>query len=65
MGIWQKGRVVCVQVLEVHVRDSHLTGRADLGYIKFPLRSIPPDGHVTAWVPVQVRYPPSSSFSSL
>lgn len=54
-----------MQVLEVHVRDSHLTGRADLGYIKFPLRSIPPDGHVTAWVPVQVRYPPSSSFSSL
>ena len=42
------------QVLEFHVRDSHLTGRADLGYVKFPLRSIPAEGHISTWLPVQV-----------
>lgn len=43
-----------MQILEIHVRDSHLTGRADLGYVKLPLRSIPPDGHISSWIPVQV-----------
>ena len=42
------------QVLEFHVRDSHLTGRADLGYVKFPLRSIPAEGHISTWLPIQV-----------
>ena len=47
-------RVVLQQVLEIQVRDSPLTGRADLGRIKYSLRNIPPDGHISTWLPVEV-----------
>ena len=47
-----------LQILEVRVRDSHLTGRADVGSVKFPLRNIPSDGHISTWLPVEVPLPP-------
>lgn len=38
----------------MQVRDSHLTGRANLGRVQYPLRNIPPDGHISSWLPVEV-----------
>jgi len=35
------------QALEVNVRDSHLTGRPDVGWAKFPLSELPPSGQAT------------------
>ena len=42
------------QVLNIRVCDSHITGRPDVGYVKFPLTRMPQDGCLTAWLPVQV-----------
>ena len=58
-----------MQVLEIQVRDSHLTGRANLGRIEYPLRTIPPDGHISSWLPIQVcpkinQYPNACSFKA-
>lgn len=41
------------QTLDVTVRDSHLTGRSEVGYVRFPLSAIPPDGCIDVWLPVQ------------
>ena len=38
----------------MRICDSHITGRPDVGYIKFPLVRMPTDGTMTAWLPVQV-----------
>ena len=43
-----------LQVLTIRVCDSHLTGRPDVGYVKFPLTRMPQDGCLTSWLPVQV-----------
>ncbi|KAK9809249.1 hypothetical protein WJX72_012084 [[Myrmecia] bisecta] len=40
------------QVLEISVRDSHLTGRPAVGIVKVPLSRMPADGKLTAWLPV-------------
>ena len=45
---------VCLQVLTIRVCDSHITGRPDVGYVKFPLTRMPRDGCLTSWLPVQV-----------
>lgn len=41
------------QILDVTVRDSHLTGRSEVGFVRFPLSAIPPDGCIDVWLPVQ------------
>ncbi len=41
------------QTLEVSIRDSHLTGRPSVGFVKLPLSRIPPDGSLDAWLPVR------------
>ena len=46
------------QVLTIDVRDSHITGRADVGRIEFSLASMPADGAVTLWLPVSA--PPAT-----
>ena len=43
-----------MQVLTIRVCDAHITGRPDVGYVKFPLTRMPADGCLTAWLPVQV-----------
>ena len=40
------------QSLEVQVRDSHLTGRTVLGHVMVPLRQLPADCTLDAWLPV-------------
>ena len=42
-----------LQILDVTVRDSHLTGRSEVGFVRFPLSAIPPDGCIDVWLPVQ------------
>lgn len=42
------------QVVTIRICDSHITGRPDVGYVKFPLVRMPSDGRTTAWLPVQV-----------
>lgn len=43
-----------MQVLTIRICDAHITGRPDVGYVKFPLTRMPADGCLTAWMPVQV-----------
>ena len=33
-----------LQVLEIEVRDAHLTGRVEVGYVRVPLYELPADG---------------------
>lgn len=44
-----------VQVLTISVHDSRITGRTDLGIVRFPLSRMPSDGRMSAWLPLQVR----------
>ncbi|EIE26036.1 hypothetical protein COCSUDRAFT_61028 [Coccomyxa subellipsoidea C-169] len=46
-----------VGVVTIRVCDSHITGRPDVGYVKFPLVRMPSDGRTTAWLPVQSSVP--------
>ncbi|KAL0042532.1 hypothetical protein WJX79_002601 [Trebouxia sp. C0005] len=41
------------QVLEIAIRDSHLTGRAGVGVVRVPLRQLPLGGQQDMWLPVQ------------
>jgi len=41
------------QSLKVQVRDSHLTGRTVLGHVTVPLRQLPADCTLDAWLPVE------------
>lgn len=50
--------VTAAQVVTIRICDSHITGRPDVGYVKFPLVRMPADGRTTAWLPVQVCCPP-------
>lgn len=60
----EPSRLVCIlltscagrmlQVLDVTVLDSHLTGRPEVGHVRLPLSRIPRDGSMTAWMPLQV-----------
>jgi len=43
------------QVLTISVHDSRITGRTDLGAVRFPLSRMPSDGRMSAWLPVQAR----------
>lgn len=45
------------QTLRISIRDSHLTGRPDVGWVDFVLRDIPEDGTITTWLPVQPTPP--------
>ncbi|CAL8470275.1 g9817 [Coccomyxa elongata] len=45
------------QVVTIRICDSHITGRPDVGYVKFPLVRMPADGRTTAWLPVQSSIP--------
>ena len=45
------------QMLDIRIRDSHLTGRPDVGYVRLPLSRIPSTGIINAWLPVQVPRP--------
>ena len=42
-----------MQVLEVSIRDSRLTLRPAVGFVKLPLSRIPSDGRLDAWLPVR------------
>jgi hypothetical protein len=44
-----------VQVVTIRICDSQITGRPDVGYVKFPLVRMPSDGRTNAWLPVQVH----------
>ena len=44
---------VMIQVLEIAIRDSHMTGRAGVGVVRVPLRSLPLGGQQDMWLPVQ------------
>ncbi|KFM25855.1 Uncharacterized protein PYUK71.03c [Auxenochlorella protothecoides] len=41
-----------VQVLEIVVRDSPITGRTEVGRVVFPLARLPSEGVLKAWLPV-------------
>ncbi|DBA90515.1 TPA: hypothetical protein ACH3X1_003774 [Trebouxia sp. C0004] len=41
------------QVLEIAIRDSHLTGRAGVGVVRVPLQQLPLGGQQNMWLPVQ------------
>jgi hypothetical protein len=50
-----------MQKLEIQVRDSHLTGRVEVGSATLPLTQIPRDGSkLTIWLPLT----PPSGYSS-
>lgn len=44
-------------MLEIHVRDSHITGRPDVGHISFPLRDLPADGIASVVLPLEPANP--------
>ena len=46
------------QVLKIEIRDSHLTGHPDVGFVEFPLRNLV-DGEVLSklWLPVEPANP--------
>ena len=46
------------QTLNIEIRDSHITGRPDVGRVDYALASMPRGGEVTLWLPV--RAPPGS-----
>lgn len=50
------------QALTISIRDSHITGRPDVGYVRLALSQMPADGKMEAWLPVQARFPCFSSF---
>lgn len=39
-----------IQVLELMVKDSHLTGRTDVGRARFSLQDLGPDGKMSGWL---------------
>ena len=43
---------VVMQVLEVYIKDSHLTGRPDVGKVEFPLAKLKTNESLTVWLPV-------------
>uniref|UniRef100_A0A061SBL8 Integral membrane single c2 domain protein n=1 Tax=Tetraselmis sp. GSL018 TaxID=582737 RepID=A0A061SBL8_9CHLO len=44
-------------VLEFYVKDSHLTGRTEVGYARLPLIDVPTDSAVALWIPVEAPIP--------
>ena len=42
-----------MQVLEIAIRDSRMTGRAAVGVVRVPLRQLPMGGQQNMWLPVQ------------
>lgn len=42
-----------MQVLEIAIRDSRMTGRAAVGVVRVPLRQLPLGGQQNMWLPVQ------------
>lgn len=45
---------LCIlQVLEVFIKDSRLTLRPAVGFVRLPLSRIPADGCLDAWLPVR------------
>lgn len=42
-----------LQVLEVYVNDSHLTGRPKVGKAVLRLKDLPPDGRLSVWLPLE------------
>lgn len=42
-----------VQVLEIAIRDSQMTGRAAVGVVRVPLRQLSMGGQQSMWLPVQ------------
>lgn len=47
------GCFLVLQVLEIYVNDSHLTGRPKVGKAVLPLKELPTDGHLSLWVPLE------------
>ena len=41
-----------LQVLEIAIKDSRITGRSSVGLVQVPLRSLPEGGRLNAWLPV-------------
>ena len=41
-----------LQVLEIAIKDSRITGRSSVGVVRVPLRSLPEGGRLNAWLPV-------------
>lgn len=48
------------QVLDIHVKDSHLTGRPDVGRVQFALKDLPPNGQVQLWLGLEPTNPGQS-----
>ena len=42
-----------MQVLEIAIRDSRMTGRAAVGVVRLPLSQLPMGGQRNMWLPVQ------------
>ena len=42
-----------LQVLEIAVRDSRITGRAGVGTVRIPLQRVPLGAQQNVWLPVQ------------
>lgn len=42
-----------MQVLEIAIRDSQMTGRAAVGVVRLPLRQLSMGGQQNMWLPVQ------------
>lgn len=45
--------LVLMQVLEIAIRDSRMTGRAAVGVVRVPLRQLPTGAQRDMWLPVQ------------
>lgn len=46
-----------VQELELVIRDSPMTGRTEVGHARFSLSSLPTDGNIDVWLPVESTMP--------
>ena len=42
-----------MQVLEIAIRDSRITGRAGVGVVRIPLKQLSVGGQQNVWLPVQ------------
>eukprot|EP00210_Caulerpa_lentillifera_P007763 g7408.t1 len=53
------------QVLEVFIKDSHITGRPEVGKVEFPLDTLPKDGSLSIWLPIKQVSPGQSPTGEL
>lgn len=51
--------------MEIYIKDSHITGKPDVGKVEFSLSNLLHDDVLSVWLPVKAINPKQKSFGSL